>query len=185
MLRRFVISLMRNCRILTVSFQLTAIIAEKEKKSSSYTSGKLESLSEEKINKIKKFAKEYIMKLMRRLEKSRSNQPNGKTRDPRVSTSTPDPEINLEETLELALDDDQDGDDETGDPSPATDTNEHEPVVSVVVREGYMESPTPGFIIPTNSPVLVKPVKPKRSRWDQLPNSVPLHANARSLYADL
>jgi len=49
---------------------LTQVIAEKEKKSSSYREGKLDALSEEKVSKIKKFAKEYIAKILRKLEKS-------------------------------------------------------------------------------------------------------------------
>ena len=51
--------------------QLTHVIAEKEKKSSSYKDGKLDALSDEKTSKIKKFAKEYIAKVLRRLEKSK------------------------------------------------------------------------------------------------------------------
>ena len=54
---------------------LTQIIADKEKKSQSYIDGKLDSLSDEKIQKIKKFAKEYIAKLMRKLEKSGKERP--------------------------------------------------------------------------------------------------------------
>ncbi|OAX37722.1 hypothetical protein K503DRAFT_719344 [Rhizopogon vinicolor AM-OR11-026] len=51
--------------------ELTHVIAEKEKKSSSYKDGKLDALSDEKTSKIKKFAKEYIVKVLRRLEKSK------------------------------------------------------------------------------------------------------------------
>ncbi|RDB23612.1 Histone-lysine N-methyltransferase, H3 lysine-36 specific [Hypsizygus marmoreus] len=50
--------------------ELTQIIADKEKKSSSYKEGKLDKLSDEKIVKIKKFSKEYITKILRKLEKS-------------------------------------------------------------------------------------------------------------------
>ncbi|KAH6904496.1 histone-lysine N-methyltransferase [Coprinopsis sp. MPI-PUGE-AT-0042] len=50
--------------------ELTQVIADKEKKSSSYKEGRLESLSEEKTNKIKKFSKDYIAKILRKLEKS-------------------------------------------------------------------------------------------------------------------
>lgn len=50
--------------------ELTQVIAEKEKKSSSYREGNLDALTEEKISKIKKFAKEYIAKILRKLEKS-------------------------------------------------------------------------------------------------------------------
>lgn len=54
--------------------QLTHVIAEKEKKSSSYREGRLDALSDEKAAKIKKFAKEYIVKVLRKLEKSKSKQ---------------------------------------------------------------------------------------------------------------
>ncbi|KDR78396.1 hypothetical protein GALMADRAFT_65042 [Galerina marginata CBS 339.88] len=46
------------------------IIADKEKKSSSYRDNRLDTLSEEKVVKIKKFAKEYIAKVIRKMEKS-------------------------------------------------------------------------------------------------------------------
>ncbi|KAF7793530.1 hypothetical protein EIP86_004644 [Pleurotus ostreatoroseus] len=46
------------------------VIAEKEKKSHSYKENKLDALSEEKVVKIKKFAKEYIAKVLRKLEKA-------------------------------------------------------------------------------------------------------------------
>lgn len=46
------------------------MIADKEKKSASYKEGRLESLSDEKTIKIKKFAKDYIAKIIRKLEKS-------------------------------------------------------------------------------------------------------------------
>lgn len=49
---------------------MTTIISEKEKKSSSYKEGRLDSLSDEKKAKMKKFAKEYVAKIMRKLEKS-------------------------------------------------------------------------------------------------------------------
>jgi len=61
---------------LTVApFQLTEIIAEKEKKSSSYRENRLESLSDDKVIKIKKFSKEYIAKVVRKLEKSGKRPP--------------------------------------------------------------------------------------------------------------
>lgn len=46
------------------------MIADKEKKSSSYKESKLDALSDEKVVKIKKFAKEYIAKVLRKMEKS-------------------------------------------------------------------------------------------------------------------
>ncbi|KAJ7160997.1 hypothetical protein C8R46DRAFT_357675 [Mycena filopes] len=50
--------------------ELTQLIADKEKKSSSYKENKLEALSDEKVAKIKKFSKEYIAKVVRKMEKS-------------------------------------------------------------------------------------------------------------------
>ncbi|TFY61091.1 hypothetical protein EVJ58_g4716 [Rhodofomes roseus] len=51
--------------------ELTHIIAEKEKKSSSFREGRLDTLSDEKVVKIKKFAKEYIAKILRKMDKKR------------------------------------------------------------------------------------------------------------------
>ncbi|SJL11215.1 related to Histone-lysine N-methyltransferase, H3 lysine-36 specific [Armillaria ostoyae] len=51
--------------------ELTHIIAEKEKKSHSYRDGRLDALSDEKVVKIKKFAKEYIGKILRKSEKQK------------------------------------------------------------------------------------------------------------------
>jgi [histone H3]-lysine36 N-trimethyltransferase len=55
--------------------QLTHIIAEKEKKSSSYRDNKLDAFSDEKKAKIKKFAREYIHKILHRLEKGKRRPP--------------------------------------------------------------------------------------------------------------
>ncbi|KAF9228124.1 hypothetical protein BS17DRAFT_745368 [Gyrodon lividus] len=51
--------------------ELTHIISEKEKKSTSYKEGRLDALSDEKAVKIRKFSKEYIVKVLRKLEKSK------------------------------------------------------------------------------------------------------------------
>ncbi|KAI0651187.1 hypothetical protein C8Q79DRAFT_932041 [Trametes meyenii] len=67
--------------------ELTHTIAEKEKKSASYKEGRLEALSEEKTAKIKKFAKEYIAKILRKLEKSGQRRKPSSTA---ASSSTPD-----------------------------------------------------------------------------------------------
>ncbi|KIM41728.1 hypothetical protein M413DRAFT_444973 [Hebeloma cylindrosporum] len=66
---------------------LTQIISDKEKKSSSYRDGKLDALSEEKVTKIKKFAKEYIAKILRKIEKS-GKRPNSSKPSNSSSTST-------------------------------------------------------------------------------------------------
>ncbi|KAF8999768.1 hypothetical protein BDQ17DRAFT_1360339 [Cyathus striatus] len=50
--------------------ELTHVIAEKEKKSLNYKEGRLDSLPDEKVAKIKKFSKEYVTKVLRKLEKS-------------------------------------------------------------------------------------------------------------------
>ncbi|KAI1789708.1 hypothetical protein LXA43DRAFT_892413 [Ganoderma leucocontextum] len=93
--------------------ELTHVIAEKEKKSSGYKEGKLDAFSEEKTVKIKKFAKEYIAKVLHKLEKA------GKRRKPistAASSSTPDsradnndaavPDAFVEDIMDLRPDDD-------------------------------------------------------------------------------
>ncbi|KAF8804407.1 hypothetical protein BYT27DRAFT_7107098 [Phlegmacium glaucopus] len=76
--------------------ELTQVIADKEKKSSSYREGKLDTLSEEKVIKIKKFSKDYINKILRRMEKSgkRSKPPSVSTMLPTPSTSMHTPNSN-------------------------------------------------------------------------------------------
>nr|GAT56044.1 histone methyltransferase [Mycena chlorophos] len=113
--------------------ELTQIIADKEKKSSSYRDNKLDTLSDEKVAKIKKFSKEYIAKVMRKMEKSNSHKPSSST--PLTSTSstldTPNsnsadnadadgdidmPEMTVEEAMDMdpasGSDDDSDGDED-------------------------------------------------------------------------
>ena len=103
------------------------MIADKEKKSSSYKEGKLESLSEEKIVKIKKFAKEYIAKVLRKLEKSahRRRQPSMAATQATSSTSMDTPnsaegtdvimaEITAEEAMDMA-DSHSEGDEDVDD----------------------------------------------------------------------
>ncbi|KAF9468312.1 hypothetical protein BDZ94DRAFT_1154403 [Collybia nuda] len=98
------------------------IIADKEKKSSSYKEGKLDSLSDEKVVKIKKFAKEYIAKVLRKLEKSgkRLRPPPSATTQATASTSTNTPSstdgvdvVMGEMTVEEAMDMDSDSDPES------------------------------------------------------------------------
>lgn len=89
---------------------MTQIITNKEKKSSSYKEGRLEKLSDEKVAKIKKFAKEYIPKILRKLEKP------GKA--PRRSPSTVSPVSSS--TLQHVLQSHEGADDEDvamGDPT--------------------------------------------------------------------
>lgn len=125
--------------------QLTHIIAEKEKKSQTYQSGKLDALSDEKVTKIKKFAKDYITKVIHRLEKSKRHRPSVASTSTPGSSRTPDagrdpdgdelPEMSVNDALGLD-DDDLDG----GDPSPASETHGPEPVVAVVDADMDIEN---------------------------------------------
>lgn len=94
---------------------MTQTIADKEKKSSSYKENRLETLSDEKVAKIKKFAKEYITKLLRKLEKrQKSNSSVASSSHPESSSMSG---IHDEDTLA-----DADGwaDRDTGAPGPWT-----------------------------------------------------------------
>jgi hypothetical protein len=110
--------------------QLTQIIADKEKKSASYKEGKLDSLSDEKVAKIKKFSKEYITRILRKMEKSSdkrkgssSSAPAPKQAGSSTSAETPnshgDPngadihmtDMTAEEAMDLEEDSGSEGDD--------------------------------------------------------------------------
>ncbi|KAH7920227.1 hypothetical protein BV22DRAFT_1040094 [Leucogyrophana mollusca] len=100
--------------------ELTHIIAEKEKKSSSYKEGKLDALSDEKIAKIKKFSKDYIAKVLRKLEKAKRSNPSSSshphTESPHAHPSaTPDHDQEDVMTVEQAMDLGEDSDSEDGD----------------------------------------------------------------------
>ncbi|KAF9516701.1 hypothetical protein BS47DRAFT_1340595 [Hydnum rufescens UP504] len=53
--------------------ELTHLITEKEKKSSSYQAGKIDSLSDEKRQKMKKFVHDYVKKVLKRLKAKSSS----------------------------------------------------------------------------------------------------------------
>ncbi|EGO02917.1 hypothetical protein SERLA73DRAFT_47203 [Serpula lacrymans var. lacrymans S7.3] len=105
--------------------ELTHIIAEKEKKSSSYKDGKLDALSDEKVTKIKKFSKEYIAKVLRKLEKTKrkpssSSGTHDKRRDSSMTLRSPQPDGDdgdgdMAMTVEQAMDMDGDSASEDGD----------------------------------------------------------------------
>lgn len=180
--------------------ECTEKITIMEKKSNSFKTGKLEALSEQKVEKIRKFTKEYLRKKFPRSEKSGSSS---KTRvDAIASQSRPsnapydiqEQEVQMEDVFGIGDDDDADddvemGDDEgedekSGDPSPASDVNGHdpEPVVTVVGRDVELDEDR-SMDIDTemqkhpNSNNYNRPsssskiVKIKRSRWDQRPSS--------------
>jgi hypothetical protein len=107
--------------------QLTHIIAEKEKKSSSYKDNKLDALSDEKKAKIKKFAREYIHKVLHRLEKGKRRPPDSgsgasaQSHHHDTNTTTPsqqgedggdaemevEMEMSVEEAMDLSADEDE------------------------------------------------------------------------------
>ncbi|KAL1701032.1 hypothetical protein EV121DRAFT_282934 [Schizophyllum commune] len=105
--------------------ELTHIIADKEKKSSSYKEGKLDALSEEKVYKMKKFSRDYIAKVMRKYQEKEkgkaARRPAGEdaasaSATPGASTSgttslvaldTPDMEMTVEEAMDMEPDADE------------------------------------------------------------------------------
>ncbi|TCD67121.1 histone methyltransferase set2 [Steccherinum ochraceum] len=110
--------------------ELTQIITEKEKKSNSYREGKLDSLSEEKVVKIKKFAKDYIAKVLRRAEKKHKSKTDEQDNSPGSSSmhmqyndaqgSSRDAPLSLADVVDMD-DHEEDGEDEhseRGDVSP-------------------------------------------------------------------
>jgi len=136
--------------------ELTQIIADKEKKSSSYKESKLESLSDEKVAKIKKFAKEYIAKVLHKMDKS-SKKRNGSSSStlqthatPSTSEETPNPhgdadgadvamaEMTVEEAMDLGENSDDD-ENEAHDPqeadqsSPAQDVHRNPKVETMEI----------------------------------------------------
>ncbi|TDL26882.1 hypothetical protein BD410DRAFT_782971 [Rickenella mellea] len=131
--------------------ELTQVISEKEKKSQSYQSGKLDALSEEKVTKIKKFAKEYIAKVLRKLDKSGRVRPPASAGSTSNLSATPTSVIaNGEDSVEMSLEntlDLEDDDDDTEDPSPATDVHGTEPDVSVM----EVDDPDCQMIIPSKA----------------------------------
>jgi [histone H3]-lysine36 N-trimethyltransferase len=98
---------------------LTNIIAEKEKKLPGYKDLKLDALSEDKQAKIKKFAKEYIVKLVRKLKKAKAGDSTSKAgttgvgADDRLkpSTSTAASSVTPNSTEDVTEEGNDDGDD--------------------------------------------------------------------------
>jgi len=134
--------------------QLTYLIVEKEKKSSSYKENKLEALSDEKVSKIKRFSREYITKLVRKLEKAGGSRKVGlkpstsrrgqghhathtHTHTPSTSAATPssahedaqldavEMEMSVEEVVDVG-DDSMDDDDDDGGGGGGDDGHPHQ-----------------------------------------------------------
>ncbi|KAI0759666.1 hypothetical protein BC629DRAFT_1295328 [Irpex lacteus] len=129
--------------------ELTSIIAEKEKKSSSYKEGRLDSLSDEKKAKMKKFAKEYVAKIVRKLEKSKRKPSSSSHRDREASSSTkhsPPQDDDAPGTPDNEADNTMDvdfepvaGDDDDSDAEPLTS----EPKASTTTPEPRSHHPLP------------------------------------------
>ncbi|RPD63290.1 hypothetical protein L226DRAFT_533149 [Lentinus tigrinus ALCF2SS1-7] len=166
--------------------ELTHVIAEKEKKSSSYKEGKLDSLSEEKTAKIKKFSKEYIAKVLRKLDKS------GKRRKPvsiAASSSTPDsrhddsaaPVVTVEDVMDLDPVDD-DADDHSDDHGSDGEVDDRHPEDSKSPRASGSGSPDEVAGSGQTSPTLVSSLSDPRIRQKQLDDPDP---EGQALYADI
>ncbi|EPQ55865.1 SET domain-containing protein [Gloeophyllum trabeum ATCC 11539] len=152
---------------------LTTLISDKEKKSNSYKEGKLDSLSEEKTVKIKKFAKEYIHKLMRKLEKSGQHRrpPHSSSSANGASTSASamngdaghraDEDGPMAMTVEEAMDMDMDEDDD--DAPEQHDGSTASPSTAQADRDRFEDSPDTE---PPPSTPADKATDPRRSRWD-------------------
>lgn len=143
----------------TLSFlQLTQIISDKEKKSSSYKDAKLDALSDEKVAKIKKFSKEYIAKVLRKLEKSgkRPRPPPSATTQATASTSTNTPsstdgvdvvmgDMTVEEAMDMDPDSDSDaeGEDDNEDVIVVDNGTTEAAAQSASPKSSPLEPPTP------------------------------------------
>ncbi|KAJ7595062.1 histone methyltransferase [Mycena floridula] len=122
--------------------ELTHIIAEKEKKSATFKEGRLDSLSDEKVVKIKKFAKEYIEKILYKLKKAKKRAstsaaqatPDSTLMDtPDSADAGPSTMMTVEEAMDMDLDDDSESEGE--DPNDAART----PGTSLSPSKGSLE----------------------------------------------
>ncbi|KAF4588782.1 histone methyltransferase set2 [Pleurotus pulmonarius] len=127
--------------------ELTQIIVEKEKKASSYREGRLDSLSEEKVAKIKKFSKEYIAKVLHKLRKARRESSStaglpsssSTTLDtPTEHDETPNVEMKFEDIVSDPESDDDADDEAMGAPDePPVPMPEDEPMDVDAMRQSY------------------------------------------------
>ncbi|EIW76613.1 SET domain-containing protein [Coniophora puteana RWD-64-598 SS2] len=167
--------------------ELTQVITEKEKKSNSYKENKLDSLSEEKTAKIKKFAKDYIAKVIRKLDKSKLKSSSLTSASATASTSqtpaqeqnTPEHEggggnggmtMSVENALEMDesdsepedADGDADGDAAMADPSSVDDDALHSHS-----SDDVAPSPIEGVALPTGMSVTpLTPPDPEEKTGD-------------------
>ncbi|TFK88803.1 hypothetical protein K466DRAFT_585207 [Polyporus arcularius HHB13444] len=168
--------------------ELTHAIAEKEKKSSSYKEGRLETLSEEKTVKIKKFAKEYIAKVLRKLDKSGKRRKHVSTTA--GSSSTPDSRhddsaapATVEDVMDLDPDEDiaDDHSDDHGSDGEADGDGDH-PDDDGGPRASGSGSPDEAAGSGQTSPTLVSSSSDPRIREKQLDDPDP---EGQALYANI
>ncbi|KAM6493353.1 histone methyltransferase [Amanita muscaria] len=160
--------------------ELTEVISQKERKSSTFKEGKLDSLSEEKTAKIKKFAKEYIAKIMRKVEKSKRDRPPASTASTAASGETPslpndtpqsgegaDASTSMQMSVEEAMDMEFDSESEAPDDHDDHDDREEHATATFVSTNDMQdislsglaeESPLDQLILPdvSNEPMDVK-----------------------------
>lgn len=166
--------------------QLTHIIAVKEKKSSSYKDGRLDALSDEKTAKIKKFAKEYITKVLRRHQKSKRKASSSSAQAASLAIDENDHEggdvpmlMSVDEAMDLGDGSDSETEDadrggdvemqdledmqhssEDVDPSPKEGVAEHPPLSLTPI------TPPDATIDPRLRHRLEEPGTPKKYCWD-------------------
>lgn len=166
-------------------FKLTHLITEKEKKSSSYKENRLDSLSGEKVVKIKKYCKDYLLKLMRKLEKSGKLKKQGRSSSSNagghgeasvLATHTPsngvaghdkeDNDDGVEMTVEEAMDMDvgDDGDDD--------DDNDYD---DLKPNSSPMDTPTPTGSSPTADNIANAYAQRRRRNQDHHDNNHDTH----------
>ncbi|KAF7297264.1 Histone methyltransferase [Mycena indigotica] len=180
--------------------ELTQLIADKEKKSSSYRDNKLEALSDEKVAKIKKFSKDYIAKVMRKMDKDkagRKGRPSSSTPLPTSSTfDTPNsaeaengdgdvdmPEMTVEEAMDMDPASDSEGEEEESDEENAVmDVEESTRDVEMADAESSQKTLalppadiSPERTLPPTDPRRRPPDEGDRDTWDR--PSPPLQPN--------
>ncbi|KAF9264474.1 hypothetical protein L218DRAFT_862694 [Marasmius fiardii PR-910] len=120
--------------------ELTEKIAEREKKSSAYKEGKLETLSEDKMAKIKKYAKEYITtKVLRKVNKSgrhKSRSSSSAIKQETPSDVTPSSADLNPAMVDLEVDDDLDVDMDV-DMDQDSDVDERNGVSAIKIEEEH------------------------------------------------
>lgn len=157
--------------ILILPFQLTQLIADREKKSSSYKDAKLSSLSDEKTAKIRKFAKGWIERTLHKLKKSGYRKPASSSATVQAaaastSANTPNSADGVQEQLtegEMDMDPESESDVEDGDvqvdPEPMED---HDPGEGAALPNAVESAPSDAPMDVDVAPVSHQAADPRR-----------------------